>query len=40
MRVYVVFCKDYEHKRGELMGMLVERRKHMRGETHWQSGAK
>ena len=40
MIVYVVFCKDYEHKRGELMGMLVERRKDMRGETQWQSGAK
>jgi hypothetical protein len=40
MIVYVVFCKDYQHKRGELMGMLVERRKDMRGETQWQSGAK
>jgi hypothetical protein len=40
MIVYVVFCKDYEYKRGELMGMLVERRKDMRGETQWQSGAK
>jgi len=38
--VYVVFCKDYEHKRGELMGMLIERRKDMRGETQWQSGTK
>ena len=40
MTVYVVFCKDYEHRKGELMGMLVERRKDMRGETQWQSGAK
>ena len=40
MIVYVVFCKDCEHKRGELMGMLVERRKDMRGETQWESGAK
>ena len=40
MIVYVVFCKDYEHRKGELMGMLVERRKDMRGETQWQSGAK
>ena len=40
MIVYVVFCKDYEHKRGELMGMLIERRKDMRGETQWQSGTK
>jgi hypothetical protein len=33
MIVYVVFCKDYEHRKGELMGMLVERRKDTRGET-------
>jgi len=40
MMVYVVFCKDYEHKKGDLMGMLVERRKDTRGETPWGSGAK
>ena len=40
MIVYVVFCKDYEHKKGELMGMLVERRKDTRGETQWESGVK
>ena len=40
MIVYVVFCKDYEHKQGELMGMLVERRKDMRGQTQWESGTK
>jgi hypothetical protein len=40
MIVYVVFCKDYEHRRGELMGMLVERRKDTRGGTQWESGAK
>ena len=40
MMVYVVFCKDYEHKKGELMGMLVERRKDMRGHTRWESGVK
>jgi len=40
MVVYVVFCKDYEHKKGELMGMLVERRKETRGETQWESGVK
>ena len=40
MIVYVVFCKDYEHKKGELMGMLVERRKDTRGETQWGSGTK
>jgi len=40
MIVYVVFRKDYEHKKGELMGMLVERRKDMRGMTLWESGLK
>jgi hypothetical protein len=38
MMIYVVFCKDYEHKKGELMGMLVERRKDMRGKTQLESG--
>jgi len=40
MTVYVVFCKDYEHRKGELMGMLVERRNDMRGQTQWESGLK
>jgi hypothetical protein len=38
MIVYVVFRKDYEHRKGELMGMLVERRKNMRGKTPLESG--
>jgi len=40
MIVYVVFCKDFEHRKGELMGMLVERRNDMRGQTQWESGLK
>src|SRR4030042_5077881 len=40
MVIYVVFCKDFEHRKGELMGMLVERRKDMRGHTRWESGVK
>jgi hypothetical protein len=40
MIVYVVFSKDFEHRKGELMGMLVERRKDMRGQTQWESGVK
>ena len=40
MIVYVVFRKDYEHKKGELMGMLVERRNDTRGLTQWDSGLK
>ena len=40
MVVYVVFCKDFEHRKGELMGILVERRNDMRGQTQWESGLK
>ena len=40
MIVYVVFCKDFEHKKGEIVGMLIERRKDMRGQTKWESGTK
>ena len=40
MIVYVVFRKDYEHKKGELMGILVERRNDTRGLTQWDSGLK
>jgi hypothetical protein len=40
MIVYVVFRKNYVHKKGELMGMLVERRKDMRGQTQWESSLK
>ena len=40
MIVYVVFCKDFEHRKGELMGMLVERRKDTRGQTRLESGVK
>ena len=40
MIVYVAFHKDFEHKRGELLGMLVERRSDMRGLTQWESGLK
>lgn len=40
MVVYIVFCKDYEHRTCDLIGMLVERRKDMRGQTQWDSGTK
>ncbi len=40
MVVYVVFCKDDEHKKGEIIGMLVERRTETKGQTQWESGAK
>jgi len=38
MIVYKVFYKNYELKRGELMGMLIERRKDLRGLTQIESG--
>jgi hypothetical protein len=38
MRGYKVFYKDYELKKSELKGMLVERRKDLRGKTQIESG--
>jgi len=40
MIVYVVFRRDYQHKKGELMGMLIERRRDLRGKTRLESGLK
>jgi len=38
MVVYKVFYKNYELKKGELVGMLIERRKDLRGKTRLESG--
>jgi hypothetical protein len=38
MVVYKVFYKNYELKKGEFVGMLVERRKNLRGKTQLESG--
>jgi hypothetical protein len=38
MLIYKVFYKNYELKKGEFMGMLVERRKDLRGKTQVESG--
>ena len=38
MIVYVVFRKEYLYRKGELLGILVERRKDMRGMTPLESG--
>ncbi|MEW6376851.1 MAG: hypothetical protein AB1502_13800 [Thermodesulfobacteriota bacterium] len=38
MTVYKVFYKNYELKKGEFMGMLIERRKDLRGMTQIESG--
>jgi hypothetical protein len=37
---YKVFYKNYKLKKGELMGILVERRKHLRGQSLFESGLK
>ena len=37
MVVYKVFYKNFEHKKGEFVGMLIERREDMRGNTQIQS---
>jgi len=40
MIIYKVFCKNYELKKGELLGVLIERRKDFRGITKIESGLK
>ena len=40
MVVYKVFCKNYELRKGELMGALIERRKDLRGMKQVESGLK
>jgi len=37
MVVYKVFCKNFKLKKGEFVGMLIERRREMRGETQLES---
>ncbi len=38
MVVYKVFYKSYELRQGELVGILIERRKGLRGKTRLESG--
>ena len=38
MVVYKVFYKSYELRKGELIGILIERRKDLRGKTRLESG--
>lgn len=40
MIVYKVFCKDGGLKTDDLIGVLAERRKDLRGETQFESGLK
>jgi hypothetical protein len=38
MIIYKVFYKDYELQKGDLVGMLIERRKDLRGMRQVESG--
>jgi len=38
MIVYKVFCKNYDLKKGEFIGALVERRMDLRGKTKVETG--
>lgn len=38
MILYKVFLKNYDRKKGELIGMLIERRKDLRGMSQVESG--
>lgn len=38
MVIYKVYYKNYEFKKGEFLGMLIERRKDLRGLTRIESG--
>ncbi len=40
MIIYKVLYKNYKFRKGELMGILVERRKHLRGQSLFESGLK
>ena len=40
MVVYKVYYKNFELKRGEFVGMLIERRKDLRGKTQLESGTR
>ncbi len=40
MIIYKVFKKNYDLRKGELLGMLIERRKDLRGMTQIQAGMK
>jgi hypothetical protein len=38
MIIYKVFCKDDELQKDDLIGVLTERRRDLRGKTHFESG--
>jgi len=40
MTIYKVYYKNYDIKKGELMGTLTERRKDLRGKNKLETGLK
>jgi len=38
--IYKVFCKNYDLKKGELVGVLTERRKNLRGSSRLESASR
>jgi len=40
MIIYKVFCKGEEFQKDDLIGVLAERRKDLRGKTQFESGLK
>jgi hypothetical protein len=40
MLIYKVYYKNYKLKKGELLGVLIERRKDLRGHNQIESGLK
>lgn len=40
MIIYKVFCKDGDLKTNDLIGVLAERRRDLRGETPFESGSR
>ena len=40
MNFYKVFYKNFELKKGEFVGMLIERRKDLRGKNQMESGTR
>ena len=40
MITYKVFCKNYELKKGDLIGLLIERRSDLRGLSQVEAGLK
>lgn len=40
MLIYKVYCKNFDLKKGEFVGMLIERRKDTRGKNQIETGTR